>query len=73
MGFKPILENRVFRAVLEPFLLLYGRKNIKVLNDPKECLNQKVEENKPNLKLYFLLKYTRGGLIFRLFGFLGIS
>ena len=61
VGFKPILENHVFRAVSEPFLLLYGRKTKSAKWHPKECSNQKVEENKPALELNFPSKYTRAG------------
>ena len=71
MGFKPILENRVLRAVSEPFLLLYGRKTKSAKWHPKECSNQKVEENKLALELNFPSKYTRAGSIFLWFG--GIS
>ena len=47
--------------VLEPFLLLYGPKTKSAKWHPKESSNQKVEENKPALKLNFPSKYTRAG------------
>ena len=50
-----------FGALLESFLLLYGRKTKSAKWHPKECSNQKVEENKPALKLNFPSKYTRAG------------
>ena len=64
VGFKPILENRVFRGVLELFLLLCGRKTKSAQGQLKERSNQKVGENKPALKQNFLSKNKWMGLDF---------
>ena len=55
----------------ELFFLLHGQTTKSAKWHPKKCSRQKA--NKPALKQNFLSKYTRAGLIFRFFGFWGIS
>ena len=64
MGFKPILKNRIFLVVFDPFLLQYGRKTKSAQGQQKERSNQKVEENKPALELNFPSKSKWAGLDF---------
>ena len=56
MGFKPILKFGEFWALFEPFFQPYGKKTKSAQGQLKTRSNQKVEENKPALKLNFLSK-----------------
>ena len=70
MGFKPILNDRLFQAVFEPFFLERGPKTKSAILQQKMRPNRKVEENKPGLELNFSLKYKCAG---HDFGFGGLG
>ena len=57
VGFKPILKFGSFRPDFE-----HGPKTKIAIPSLKESSNQKIEENKPTLKLNLTLKYIGAGL-----------
>ena len=63
-GFKPIFKNYQFFIVFKLFLPSKRTKTKSAQGQQKERSNQKVEENKPALKLNIMLKTKCVGLNF---------